>query len=107
MTTPTLGEFELTVLLVVSRLPEAHGMAVREAVSQLRTHDYSVGAIYTTRQRLEEKGMVDSTMTEPIPVRGGRSRRQYRVTGAGRKALREARLLATRLWGLNPRLDPT
>ena len=95
-----LRELELSVLLCVARLgDDAYGLRVRNEVSALCRHDYAVGAIYTTLQRLEEKGLVESWMTDPLPVRGGRSRRQYRVTAAGQLALNTARTLATRLWG--------
>ena len=97
--TGILREFELAVLLAVARRgDEAYGLLIRRDVSAICRHDYAVGAIYTTLQRLEDKGLVESWMTEPLPVRGGRSRRQYRVTTAGRRAIHEARTLAARLW---------
>ena len=56
MAIPTLGALELTVLLTVARLGEdAYGLAVRRDVSTRTRHDYSVGAVYTTLQRLEDK----------------------------------------------------
>jgi DNA-binding PadR family transcriptional regulator len=98
----SLGEFELAVLLAVVRLGDgAYGLGIRREVSALRARDYSVGAVYTTLQRLEEKGVVSSRTSAPIAVRGGRSRREYRVTATGKRALRDARRLAARLWSLN------
>jgi PadR family transcriptional regulator PadR len=95
-----VGDFELVVLLSVSQLGEdAYGLRIQRDVSALRQREYAVGAIYTTLQRLEDKQLVESWMTDPLPVRGGRSRRQYRLTTAGLKALRDARRMATRLWG--------
>ena len=96
---PSLGTLELSVLLAVVRLgDEAYGLGVRRDVSERLQHDYSVGAIYTTLQRLEDKKLVTSRSTEPLPVRGGRSRRQFRVTAAGARALREAQRVATSVW---------
>jgi PadR family transcriptional regulator, regulatory protein PadR len=96
----SVGTLELSVLLAVARLgDDAYGLAVRRDVSLRTGHDYSVGAIYTTLQRLESKGLVTSRVTEPLPVRGGRSRRQFRVTASGQRALREARRLAVLVWG--------
>lgn len=93
------GSLELTVLSSVARLgKDAYGLGVRHDVSELLGHDYSVGAIYTTLARLEEQGLVCSSTTAPLPVRGGRSRRQFRLSAAGRKALREAERLAARMW---------
>ena len=55
--TPTLGTLELAALLAVARLAdEAYGLAVRQELSDRAGRDYSVGAIYTTLQRLETKG---------------------------------------------------
>jgi PadR family transcriptional regulator, regulatory protein PadR len=99
MAAPSLGAFELIVLLAVARLgDDAYGLAIRRDVSARAGHDYSVGAVYTTLRRLEEKGFVVSRTTEPLPVRGGRSRRQFKVTAAGRRALREAERLAASVW---------
>lgn len=95
------ADFELAVLLSVSRLEDdAYGLRIRDDVSDLRAHDYAVGAIYTTLQRLEDKGLVRSRMSAPLPVRGGRARRVYIVTAAGSRALRDARSAAARLWSL-------
>ena len=102
--TPGLGKLELAVLIAVATLgDEAYGLGIRHDVSVRRKHDYSVGAIYTTLGYLERKGLVKSWTTEPLPVRGGRSRRQYKVTAHGQRALREARRLAMQLQDLMAR----
>jgi DNA-binding PadR family transcriptional regulator len=99
MATPTLGTLELSALLAVSRLgDDAYGLAVRHDLSERAGRDYSVGAIYTTLQRLEDKGLLASRASEPLPVRGGRSRRHFRLTGAGAKAIRDAERHATSMW---------
>src|ERR1041385_4286341 len=87
----SLGPLELAVLLAVARLADdAYGLAVRRDVSARTRHDYSVGAVYTTLQRLEDKGLVVSHSTEPTAKRGGRSRRQFQITAAGRRAMQRA-----------------
>jgi PadR family transcriptional regulator, regulatory protein PadR len=103
-----LGPLELAVLLAVARIgEEAYGLAIRRDLAARTGRDYSVGAIYTTLQRLEEKGLVASRMTEPLPVRGGRPRREFRLTGPGERALREARRVAASVWaGVGPTIDP-
>jgi PadR family transcriptional regulator len=99
MKTGPLGALELTILLAVARLgDDSHGLAVRRDVSARTGHDYSVGAVYTTLDRLEAKGLVASRRTAPLAVRGGRSRRQFRVTAAGRGAMRNARQRTAALW---------
>jgi PadR family transcriptional regulator PadR len=99
MSVPSVGKLELTVLLAVARLgDEAYGLAVRQDVSDRTRHDYSVGAVYTTLQRLEDKGFVSSRASAPLPVRGGRSRRQFKLTASGQRVLREAQRVAASVW---------
>jgi len=100
MANPIFGSLELAILLAVSRLGEAaYGLTVRDDISARTGHDYSVGAVYTTLQRLEEKRLVSSRISDPLPTRGGRSRREFRVTAAGEKVLRDARRVAASVWG--------
>ena len=98
MTDAPLGPLELTVLLAVARLGEgAYGLAIRRDRAARTGRDHSVGAIYTTLQRLEDKALVTSWMSDPTPVRGGRAKRCYRVTALGDEALRASRASAVRL----------
>jgi DNA-binding PadR family transcriptional regulator len=95
----TLGRLELTILLAVARLgDDAYGLAVRRDVSARIGRDYSIGAVYTTLQRLEDKGLLRSRTTDPLPVRGGRSRRQFKLTANGTRAMREAERVAVSVW---------
>lgn len=99
MTPRSVGSLELAALLAVARLGrDAYGLAVRRDLAERMGRDYSVGAVYTTLQRLEDKGLVSSRASEPLPVRGGRSRRQFTLTGAGSRALREAERQAASMW---------
>ena len=99
MASRSIGEFELGVLLCVGALgDEAYGIAVRAAVSKRLDRDCSVGAVYTTLQRLEDKGFVKSWTSDPTPVRGGRAKRCFALTAAGQRAIRQAHATAQRLW---------
>lgn len=110
MPTATLGTLELAALLAVARLGnDAYGLAIRRDLASRTGRDYSVGAVYTTLQRLEDKGLLTSRHSNPLPVRGGRSRRHFALTGAGARALREAERHAASIWAgvgktLRPRL---
>jgi PadR family transcriptional regulator len=97
-----LGGFEHLLLLAILRLEEnAYGATVRRELIECADKDVAVGAIYTGLDRLEEKGFVESWMGEPTAKRGGRGKRIYRVTSAGRHALadmdRAVRRLSTGL----------
>ncbi len=108
MTDAPLGPLELVVLLAVARLGDgAYGLAIRRDLAARTGRDHSVGAIYTTLGRLEGKGLVASRTSDPLPVRGGRARREFRLTAPGERALREARRAAASVWdGLGPTFDP-
>lgn len=93
------GSLELATLLAVSRLGDgAYGAAVRRDLRERTGRDHSVGAVYTTLQRLEDKGLLASRASAPLPVRGGRSRRHFRLTGAGARAIRDAQRATMAMW---------
>lgn len=86
-----LGEFEQLVLLAVVRLgDEAYGLGVRREIQQRTGREVAIGAVYATLDRLEEKGLVVSSIGEATTERGGRAKRLFRVTGAGQESLRAA-----------------
>lgn len=87
-----LGEFEYLVLLAVLRLQnDAYGMRVRREIAERTRRDVTIGAVYATLDRLEEKGLVAGTLSEPTAERGGRAKRSFRLTGAGITAVNRAR----------------
>jgi DNA-binding PadR family transcriptional regulator len=97
--TTSIGRLELAALLSVARLGnDAYGLAIRRDLADRTGRDYSVGAVYTTLQRLEDKGLLKSRSGEPLPVRGGRSRRHFTLTAAGNRALRVAQREAVAVW---------
>src|SRR5215207_11067457 len=94
-----LGEFEQVVLLAILRLGEdAYAIPVREEIGLRTGRDVARGALYTALERLEAKGCLRSRMSEPLPERGGRSRRYYTVSQSGLAALRTAREGLLALW---------
>ena len=79
-----LGEFEYLVLCAVARLGDrAYGAAVRRELEGVVGRTCSIGALYTTVDRLEEKGLLETWMGEATPERGGRQKRMIRVTRQG------------------------
>lgn len=109
MASRALGEFELAILLCVGLLGEdAYGVTLRGAVSKRLGRNCAIGAVYTTLQRLENKGLVKSWTADPTPVRGGRAKRHFALTAAGERAIRQAQATAQRLWsGSNVRFSNT
>jgi len=88
-----LGEFEQLILTALMILREnAYGMTIHEEVEKLAAgfRVVSLGACYTTLDRLEQKGHVRSWFGGATDERGGRSKRFFEITGSGEKALKNA-----------------
>jgi PadR family transcriptional regulator, regulatory protein PadR len=95
----SLGQFEQAVLAAILSLrDDAYGVTIHARVEELsRPRKIARGAVYATLDRLEDKGLVSSWLSDPTPERGGRSRRHYRVEKSGEKALRESVRAAEKL----------
>jgi DNA-binding PadR family transcriptional regulator len=102
-----LGEFEQMVLLSIMRLGEsAYGLAIRDELERVAGRSPSSGALYTTLDRMEKKGLLASSMGEITRERGGRPRRYVRVTPEGQALLARSRSTLLALWdGLEGALD--
>ena len=86
-----LGDFEQLVILAVMRLGEgAYGMTVRREIEANSGRHVSLGAIYATLDRLEDKGFVSSDPGETTPERRGRAKRFFKVQAPGIRALKDA-----------------
>jgi DNA-binding PadR family transcriptional regulator len=103
-----LGEFEHLVLLALLRLQDrAYGVTVRREIQDRAHREVSIGAVYATLDRLEAKGYVKSSIGEPTNERGGRSKRFFRITARGARALTRTHLALQRMTeGLNPVWSP-
>ena len=81
-----LGEFEYLLLTAAARLGEgAYGAAIRQEIESVTGRSCSIGALYTTLDRLEAKGLVKTWMGEATAQRGGRAKRMIEVTAKGRE----------------------
>ncbi len=84
-----LGEFEYLLITAAAALGDgAYGVSIREEIESTSRRKCSVGALYTTIDRLEKKGLVTTWMSGATPERGGRSKRMVRVTPKGVQAAR-------------------
>jgi DNA-binding PadR family transcriptional regulator len=85
-----IGELEYTLLAAAQRLrDDAYGASIVREIEQTTRRRCSLGALYTTLDRLESKGLITTYMGDPTPERGGRAKRMIRVTGKGRRAASE------------------
>jgi PadR family transcriptional regulator PadR len=85
-----IGEFEYLLLAAARRLtPDAYGASIAQEIEQLTGRRCSLGALYTTLDRLESKGLIKTRMGDPTPERGGRAKRIVTLTAAGKRAAAE------------------
>ena len=93
-----LGEFEYLLLTTAARLgADAYGAAMRQDIEEATGRRCSIGALYTTLDRLETKGFLKTWMGDPTPQRGGRPKRMVRVTAKGAQAATEFYAAVTRV----------
>ena len=104
MTDRTLGELEQLVLLACLQLgPDAYTVSVVDELSRRAGRDVSHATVYVALRRLEEKGLVASSLGEPTPERRGRPKRHFRVLPHAVPLLEDARDALLRMWdGLEP-----
>ena len=100
-----LTEFELMILLAILRVGErAYGVPVAREIEATAGRTVMLGAIYTALERLQDKGLVSSTIGDPTPERGGKAKRFFTVTAKGLRAIRDAQRAFTALWTGLPQL---
>jgi DNA-binding PadR family transcriptional regulator len=94
-----LTETEQLVLLALLRLGEnAYGVPIRAEIQDRSGRSVSLAAVYAALDRLEQRRYVATWLSEPVPERGGRARKHFRLTRAGARALRDAREVMSRMW---------
>jgi PadR family transcriptional regulator, regulatory protein PadR len=100
-----LGELEELILLTVGILhPEAYGVAVMDEIEKQAGRSLNISAVHSVLTRLEEKGFLKSKMSDPTEERGGRRKRIFLLTAAGKRALEEANEMRTQLFNQIPKV---
>jgi PadR family transcriptional regulator, regulatory protein PadR len=96
----SLGQFEQLVLGAIIALREdAYGVTIHSKVQEMaQPKIVSLGAVYVTLDRLEDKGYVASWLSDPTAARGGRAKRCYRLEALGERAMQESAVTAKRIW---------
>jgi DNA-binding PadR family transcriptional regulator len=94
-----LGEFEHVVMLSILSLKDnAYGVTIRQNLKQKVGRDVAIGALYSTAERLEKKGLLSSKKGAVLPERGGKAKRYFNVTALGMSALNETKRQLETLW---------
>ena len=94
------GQFEQVVLTAVLTLgDDAYGVSIfKKAQELVGPRSISLGAVYVTLDRMEDKGYLTSWLSDPTPERGGRAKRRYKLQPPGETALQESAATARRIW---------
>jgi DNA-binding PadR family transcriptional regulator len=93
-----LAEFELYIMLALARLEDsAYGVTIRKEIEERAGRPVSIGAVYATLGRLGDKGLVSFRTSDPLPVKGGRSRKYFYLTDEGRSALQRSLAMLERM----------
>ncbi len=100
-----LGELEELVLLHVGILyPEAYGVAVMDEIEKQAGRKLNISAVHSVLTRLEDKGLLKSSMSDPTDERGGRRKRIFLLTASGKRALEEANEMRNQLFEQIPKV---
>ena len=100
-----LGEFEELILTLVAVLQEdAYGAAISEEIETRLKREVNLSAVHVTLYRLEDKGLIKSSMGGGTNERGGRRKRIFTITSAGMAMLRAMKESRVELWKLIPQL---
>ena len=95
----------MIVISAVVRIGEdAYGVPISREIEQQTRRSVALASVYAALGRLEAKGFVTAKLGEATPERGGRAKKYFRITGEGRRAVREARQNLLRLWSGVPGL---
>jgi DNA-binding PadR family transcriptional regulator len=101
-----LGEFEELVLLTIAALiSEAYSVAICDELEKHTGRITKLGVVHAVLNRLEEKGLVKSTLGEATSARGGKRKRYYTVTNTGKEALIKSKEVRDQLWNMIPELS--
>jgi PadR family transcriptional regulator, regulatory protein PadR len=99
MTHDAVGGLEQMILLVLVRLgSDAYGVPIVDELQRHTRRPVLRPSVYLALRRLETKGLVRSRLGDPEARRGGRARRYFEVSAAGRRALRESQRTLNSLW---------
>ena len=94
-----LSQLEQYVLLCLIRLgEEAYGVPIHQEIEERTSRSVSIATVYSALDRLEKDGMVISHLSSPLPERGGRAKRLYRLSAEGATALQRARRVHNNMW---------
>src|SRR2546430_762671 len=104
-TAPGLSNFELMIMLAIIRIgDEAYGVSISTEIEDRTGNAVLLGSVYDALARLEEKGLITSSLGEATAERGGRAKRHFRTTADGLRLVRDTQRSLVKLWKGLPQL---
>ncbi len=101
----SLGEFEELVLLMVAALHNtAYGVIILENLEERLGKKVNISAVHVALKRMENKGIVNSSFGGITTERGGRRKKYYAITAAGKLILDQQYAVRTSLYQAIPNL---
>lgn len=90
---------DVLVLIALARLgDEAYAVTIRQEIGEFARRKVSLAAVYASLERIEQRKVAEAWLSDPVPERGGRARRHYRLTVRGRELVRREREMALAMW---------
>ena len=103
---PSLSNFELMVMLAIIRMgDDAYGVSISNEIESRTGGSVFLGSVYDALTRLEEKGLISSSLGEATAERGGRAKRHFRATAGGVRLVRDTQRALIKLWRGLPQLS--
>ncbi|MEM0992141.1 MAG: helix-turn-helix transcriptional regulator [Bacteroidota bacterium] len=100
-----IGYLEETILLLIMSMEgEAYGYSVSEAYKKYMGKSISISAVHTVMARMEQKGLIESSMGGATAARGGRRKRIFEATAQGVEVIAQIKATRQQLWDLIPDL---
>lgn len=94
-----LATVEHLVMATALRMKDnAYGAEIWREITALTKRDILGSTIYSTLDRLEEKGYLKSSWGEATSVQGGRAKKVYTMTEIGLEVLGESRRALDAVW---------
>jgi PadR family transcriptional regulator PadR len=101
-----LGEFEELVLLTIAALiSNAYSVGICDELEKQTGRTVKLGVVHAVLNRLEDKGLAKSKLGEATQARGGKRKRYYTITSAGKAALLKSKEVRDQLWSMIPELS--
>lgn len=90
---------EENVLLTVLKLADnAYIVSIKDYLEKFTDKKFSFGALHVSLKKLDRNGYVETVKGASESVRGGRSKKYYRITSDGIAALQREKKVQELLW---------